>query len=275
MAGPNGEEQVPQNNAAHAAAELNTPITKGQAAMLFDAVLQKSNDQLQPLVHQVAQLQHVLAQQQAHAPASSSSDPFATIKRKAETITNEGLKKQYEPLEETKLRVDAVSETMKEAVENQRGLSFEETVALQKTLQTDEGSSVLSRRVSHLEIAIAEGWDVAKQFEKNTFMMELPEDMQKQLKRARKDAKAAEEEKKAKSRGSHAGNRRGYFFRRGRGGGFGGRGGFHGGNRGGFGGGAFHRGGPRACYTCNQVGHLSANCPQRGFQAAMAGRQMH
>lgn len=98
--------------------------------MLFDAVFQKSNDQIQPLVHQVVQLQHVLAQQQAHASASSSSDPFATIKRKAETIFNEGLKKQYEPLEEIKLRMDAVSDTMKEAVENQRGLSFKETVAL-------------------------------------------------------------------------------------------------------------------------------------------------
>jgi hypothetical protein len=113
--------------------------------------------------------------------------------------------------------------------------------------------------------------------EKNAFMMELDEDMQKQLKRARKDAKAAEAEKKEKKTTHGNANRRGYFFRRGRGGG--GREGFNGGfQRGGFGGGfngGFQRGAfGRTCYSCSQVGHLSAHCPLRGAQAAAGGRQM-
>jgi DNA recombination-dependent growth factor C len=43
---------------------------------------------------------------------SISSAPFSTIKRKADQFSNEGLKKQFTPLEEAKLRQDAVRSTM-------------------------------------------------------------------------------------------------------------------------------------------------------------------
>jgi plasmid maintenance system antidote protein VapI len=252
----------------------NAPFSMGQAAVLFDTIMRRSDQRLEPLLHQIADMQqdmHVLAQAQ-HNP-QAPQDPVATAKRKHEDITNEALRKQYEPLEEMTIRINAVSEVLSDASTNQKAITPEEALRLQKTL--DEGKQFTSRRLKHLEVAIAEGWEVAKQMEKNAFMMELDEDMQKQLKRARKDAKAAEAEKKEKKHHNGHANRRGYFFRRGRGGfrgGFGGGGGFRGGFQGGFGGG--QRGGPRACYTCGQVGHLSAYCPQRGAQAAAGGRVM-
>lgn len=37
-----------------------------------------------------------------------SATPFSTFKRKADQFSNDGLKKQFQPLEEAKLRLDAV-----------------------------------------------------------------------------------------------------------------------------------------------------------------------
>lgn len=246
-----------------------------QAAVLFNTIMRHSDQRLEPLLHQIADMQHDMQHisSQTQQP-QASQDPIASAKRKHETITNEALKKQYEPMEEMHIRVDAVSEALSEASSNQKSITPEEALRLQKTL--DEGKQFTIRRMKHLEVAIAEGWDVVKQMEKNAFMMELDEDMQKQLKRARKDAKAAEAEKNNKKNNGFA-NRRGYAFRRGRGGfpgrgGFGG-GGFRGGFRGGYAGGV-QRGGPRACFTCGPVGHLAAYCPQRGAQAAAGGRVM-
>jgi hypothetical protein len=83
-------------------------------------------------------------------------------------------------------------------------------VQLQKTL--NEGKSFMSRRLQFLEVAHVKGRDVARcLMEKNTFLIDLNGDMQKHLKRVRKDAKAL---KRRKSRRSLIL----YFFRRGRGG---------------------------------------------------------
>jgi hypothetical protein len=112
-----------------------------------------------------------------------------------------------------------------------------------------------------LEIAEVEGWDVAKCLEKNALFLDLPEDMQKQLKRAKKEAKAEETAKKDKK----PQNRRGFFHRRvGRGD----RGDFDGG-RGGFCGGVESR----SCYSCGQAGHISVHCPLKVAATANAGRQ--
>lgn len=127
---------------------------------------------------------------------------------------------------------------------------------------------LVSRRISHLEIAETEGWAVAKHMEKIQLLMELSEDLQKQLKRARKDAKAEEAEKNQKKQGKSKGfhpYRRGNHFRGGHSGFGRGSGGFSGGPQ---------RGGPKSCWSCGQVGHISMFCPMKSMQAAGASGQM-
>lgn len=180
----------------------NAPLSMGQASLLFDHIMRKSDERITPLLNQVNQLQNVIAAQGHLLAAQPSNDPLSAVKRKHASITNESLKKQYEPLEEMQIRVDAVNETLAKVAEENRPIPPEEALQLQKTL--DEGKLITSRRLQFLEVAHVEGWDVAKCMEKNTFLMELDDDMQKQLKRARKDAKALEAEKKEKK--GNAGN---------------------------------------------------------------------
>jgi hypothetical protein len=87
-------------------------------------------------------------------------------------------------------------EALAKAADENRSISPEEASSLQKIL--DEGKQISSKRLQFLKVAHVEGWEVAKCMEKSTFPMELVEDTQKQLKRARKDAKALETEKKEK-----------------------------------------------------------------------------
>jgi hypothetical protein len=267
----NGDQAQEQQ---HQGVDPNAPLNMGQASLLFEHIMRKSDERLAPLLRQVNHLEDLIAAQGQNNPAQPSADPLSNIKRKHDAIFNEGLKKQYQPLEEVQIRMDAVNEAPAKAAEENRSISPEEASNLQKIL--DEGKQISSKRLQFLEVAHVEGWEVAKCMEKNTFLMELDEDTEKQLKRARKDAKALETEKKEKKSGNAHSNRRGYFFRRG-GGGRGGYGGFRGGYGRGFAGGyggGMQRGGPRACFSCGQIGHLSANCPQRGMHAVHAGRQM-
>lgn len=153
--------------------------------------------------------------------------PFASIKRKADKISNDGIKKQFIPLEDTKLRLDAVRTTITGVAKGDTGpIGPAEAVQLKKTL--DEGIDLVQKRMHFLEIAEVEGWSVAKCLEKNALSLKLLDDMQKQLKRAKKDAKMEEGEKKEKKKNQ---NRRGFHARRG---GRGGRGGQHAGGFGGF-----------------------------------------
>jgi hypothetical protein len=104
------------------------------------------------------------------------------------------------PLEETKIRLEAARDAVKEVVEGAKpAIGPEEAAQLQKTL--DEGLAEVSRRIAYLEITEVEGWSVAKQKKNNCLMMELPDDLQKQLKQARKDAKSDEAEKDKKKGG--------------------------------------------------------------------------
>jgi hypothetical protein len=136
----------------------------------------------------------------------------------------------------------------------------DEAAQAAKTL--DEGISHIQKRMHFLEVAQVEGWNVAKCLEKNALFLDLPEDMQKQLKRAKKDAKLEEGDKKSKK----GQNRKGFHYRRGGRG----RGGFFPHSRGGFRGSV----NSRSCYACGQPGHISANCPTKVAATAHAGRQM-
>jgi hypothetical protein len=122
--------------------------------------------------------------------------PFSTIKRKAERFNNEGLKKQFIPLEEAKLRLDAVRSTMAGVAEGGSGSSLGKEEAAQAVKTLDEGIRHIEKRMHFLEVDQVEGWNVAKCLEKNALFLDLPEDMQKQLKRAKKDAKLKEGERK-------------------------------------------------------------------------------
>jgi plasmid maintenance system antidote protein VapI len=180
MADAPGAQAAQQGQGAqqnqHDPPDPNAPFNMGRAAILFDTIMHRSDQRLEPLLHQLANMQqnmqHILAQAQQ---PQASQEPIASAKRKHETIANEALKKQYEPIKEMHIRVDAVADALSEASSNQKAITPEEALRLQKTL--DEGKQFTTRRMKHLEVAIAEGWEVAKQMEKNAFMMELDEDM--------------------------------------------------------------------------------------------------
>jgi hypothetical protein len=165
-------------------------------------------------------------------------------------------------LEETKLRLDAVRDAVARVAAGEGApIGPEEAVHLQKTL--DEGIALVSKRMHFLEVAQVEGWDVAKCLEKNELFLDLLDDMQKQLKRAKKEAKAEEAVKERKK----GGNRKGFFFC-GRGRGRGGQSHFEGGFSG-----QTRRQDTRTCYSCGQVGHISASCPLKVPAAVNGGRQ--
>jgi hypothetical protein len=95
----------------------NVPFSMGQAVLLFDTIMRKSDERIEPLLHQIADMQQVIAQGQ-HLP-QPPADPVATAKRKQEDIANEGLKKPNEPLEEMNIRVNAVTNALNQAATNQ------------------------------------------------------------------------------------------------------------------------------------------------------------
>jgi hypothetical protein len=130
--------------------------------------MRKSDEKMAPLFQQVNQLQNVIAAQGNILAAEHPHDPLSSVKRKHETISNEGLKKQYEPLEEMQIRVDAISEALAKATEENMTISPDEALQLQKTL--DEGKIFTSRRLPFFEVAHVEGWNVAKCMEKNSFL---------------------------------------------------------------------------------------------------------
>jgi hypothetical protein len=133
------------NGGNHAAngpqVDLNQPLSLAQAVELFDTISQRTETRI---------MQTLKASQPA--PAA----PYTTTKRKADDITNEGIKKQYIPLEETKLRLEAMREKLQTVTKGvQPAIGPEEAAELQKTI--DEGLDLVSRRICHLEIARTEG----------------------------------------------------------------------------------------------------------------------
>jgi hypothetical protein len=239
------------NQNAAAAAPKNDPIPAAQLDAILDQALERQRATLLAAVKdQISSLQPT---------------PFAGVKRRAEKIANEGIKKQFTPLEETKLRLDAVHDAVAGVAAGEATpIGPEEAVHLQKTL--DEGIALVSKRMHFLEVAQVEGWNVAKCLKKNELFLDRPEDMQKQLKRAKKEAKAEEVVKEKKK----FGNRKGFYSRRGGRG----RGGHGPSNFGGGFGGSGRRPDSRTCYVCGQVGHISATCPSKVAPAANGGRQM-
>jgi hypothetical protein len=140
-------DNTPSTSVRQSVNDKDQPLTVDQAFELFDKLLQKSKDRFCSSI-------------QKSLPAQSA-DPFASIKRKADAVNNEGIMKQYVPLKETKIRLEAARDAVKEVVEGAKpAIGPEEAAHLQKTL--DEGLAKVSRRIAHLEIAEVEGWPVAK-----------------------------------------------------------------------------------------------------------------
>lgn len=89
--------------------------------------MRTSDEKIAPLLRQVNQLQDVIAALANILAAQPHVDPpLSVVKRKHETITNEALKKQYQPLEEMQIRVDA----RVDAVQDILAKAFEENIAI-------------------------------------------------------------------------------------------------------------------------------------------------
>jgi hypothetical protein len=100
--------KVPSNSSSLLSILTLRSAMMGQASLLFDHVMRTSDERIAPLLRQVNQLQDVIAALANILAAQLHVDhPLSTVKRKHETITNEALKKQYQPLEEMQIRVDA------------------------------------------------------------------------------------------------------------------------------------------------------------------------
>lgn len=200
--------------------------------------------------------------------AVSSSSGLSGIKRRAADIKNEGIKKQFTPMEESMLRMQAVQQPLQAFVNGEID-SISQEEAARMTDYLDEGIAIASQRLQHLEIAETQGWSVAKKMEEAQLTLHLDEESQKRLKKAKKEVKEEEKEKEAKKgkkvvkQGPRQFVRHSNFFP---------RGGFTGGfRRGGFhNGGAPRMGGP--CYSCGRPGHVAAFCPSQGLAAVNAGR---
>lgn len=209
--------------------------------------------------------------------AGSSLD---SKKRKADSIKNDGIRKQYVPLEESSLRMHEVNETLAAVAEGEaEPIDAEQAGHLREHLE--QGIKFCTDRMQFLEIAETEGWPVARKVEEDSFLIKLPEDLQSQVKKARKAVKAdelAKEKKKPfkKFRGSRGGFGGGFGggFRR-----FSGRGGFNNGFSGfnqGFSQGFSHQGshGPKGvCWSCGNPGHISAYCTAKSNSAVNSARQ--
>jgi hypothetical protein len=185
------------------------------------------------------------------------SSSLANKKRKADLLKNEGIKKQYVPIEEATLRMKAVRESLAEATEQGTPLDPEDAAKLRDHL--DEGILLLEKRMAHLEVAQYEGWDVAKKMEDNALVLHLSEEMQQQLKNAKKEVK---EDSTKKINNGKKFKKGGKFWK----------------NNSQFGGapqfGGFQKGPKGPCFSCGQHGHISQWCPNKGVVAAHANRQL-
>ena len=129
--------------------------------------------------------------------AVSSSSGLSGIKRRAESIKNEGIKKQFVPLEESLLRMQAVQEPLKAFVDGDLdSISPDDAAKMSEYL--DEGIQLVSKRLQQLEIAETQGWQIAKKMEENQLVLQLDEESQKLLKKAKKEVKEEEKEREAK-----------------------------------------------------------------------------
>jgi hypothetical protein len=188
------------------------------------------------------------------------STSLASKKRKADLLKNEGIKKQYIPIEEASLRMKAVRDSLSNSVEEGTPLDSEDAAKLRDHL--DEGIKIIDKRMAHLEVAQHEGWDVAKKMEENALVLHLSEEMQQQLKKAKKEVKEENNNKKEKGSGKKSFKKGGKPFWR---------------NNSSFGGtqgGGFQKGPKGPCFSCGQFGHISQWCPNKGVVAANAGRNV-
>lgn len=185
------------------------------------------------------------------------SSSLANKKRKADLLKNEGIKKQYVPIEEANLRMKAVRESLADAAEGEAPIGPDDAAKLRDHL--DEGILLLEKRMAHLEVAQYEGWDVAKKMEENALILHLSDEMQQQLKKAKKEVK---EDTAKKSNTGKKTKKGGKFWK----------------NNSHFGGapqfGGIQKGPKGPCFSCGQFGHISQWCPNKGVVAANANRQL-
>jgi hypothetical protein len=81
----------------------------------------------------------------------------------------------------------AVREPLTETAEGEAPLGPDDAAKLRDHL--NEGILLLGKRMAHLEVAQYEGWDVAEKMEENALVLYLSDDMQQQLKKAKKEVK--------------------------------------------------------------------------------------
>jgi hypothetical protein len=186
------------------------------------------------------------------------SSSLANKKRKADQLKNEGIKKQYIPIEEATLRMKVVRESLADTAEREAPIGPDDAAKLRDHL--DEGILLLEKRMAHLEVAQYEGWDVAKKMEENALVIHLSDDMQQQLKKAKKEVK--EDSAKKNNTSGKKFKKGGKFWK----------------NNTHFGGapqyGGFQKGPKGPCFSCGQAGHISQWCPNKGVVAANANRQL-
>ncbi|GAQ90204.1 hypothetical protein KFL_006130010, partial [Klebsormidium nitens] len=187
------QTEQPPSNQQHAARMEQPPLGfldpqfQGMLTHMFAA----SEDRI------ASRIEQKLSAVQDSVSAGAGSSSFESKKRKGESLKNEGIKKQYVPLEEASLHMHEVRDRVAAVADGDLPpLGPEDAEKLRQHL--DEGIDICSKRLQFLEIAESEGWNVLKKVEEQAFISTLPDELQAQVKKAKKAVKEDEQSKEKK-----------------------------------------------------------------------------